>query len=61
MVQWLGLGAFTAKGEGWSLVGQLRSCKPRGAVKKKETHTQKGGRERETKEGKKKEKWKKKI
>ena len=32
VVQWLGLGAFTAK---WALVRELRSHKPRGAAKKK--------------------------
>ena len=35
VVQWLGLGAFTAKGPVQSLVGELRSRKHRGAAKKK--------------------------
>ena len=35
MVQWLGLGAFTAVAQVQSLVGELRSCKPCGATKKK--------------------------
>ena len=35
MVQWLGLGAFTARSQVQSLVGELRSCKPRGAAIKK--------------------------
>ena len=34
-VQWLGLCALTAKVEGSILVGELRSCKPCGVVKKK--------------------------
>ena len=35
MVQWLGLGAFTAVAQVQSLVGELRSPKPRGMAKKK--------------------------
>ena len=35
MVQWLGLGAFTAVAQVQSLVGELRSHKPCGAAKKK--------------------------
>ena len=35
MAQWLGLGAFTALAWVQSLVGELRSQKPRGAAKKK--------------------------
>ena len=36
MVQWLGLGAFTARARVRSLVRELRSCKPRcAAIKKK--------------------------
>ena len=35
MVQWLQLGAFTAKGPVQSLVGELRSHKPHGVAKKK--------------------------
>ena len=34
-VQWLGLGAFTAGAQVQSLLGELRSCKPRSAAKKK--------------------------
>ena len=34
MVQWLGLGAFTAVAGVQSLVGELRSCKPHGVAKK---------------------------
>ena len=33
-VQWLGVDAFTAKAWVPSLVGELRSCKPRGVAKK---------------------------
>ena len=35
MVLWLGLGAFTAGARVQSLLVELRSCKPRGAAKKK--------------------------
>ena len=35
VVQWWGLGAFTDGARVWSLVGELRSCKPRGEAKKK--------------------------
>ena len=35
-VQWLGLGAFTARARVQSLVGKLRSCKPRDGPKKME-------------------------
>ena len=35
MVQWLGLGAFTAVAQIQSLVRELRSHKPRGSAKKK--------------------------
>ena len=35
VVQWLGLGAFTAVAQVQSLVGELRSPKPRGMAKKK--------------------------
>ena len=38
-VQWLGLRAFTAEGQVRSLVGELRSHKPSGAAKKKNTET----------------------
>ena len=31
-VQWLGLGTFTARAWARSLMGELRSCKPRGAA-----------------------------
>ena len=34
VVQWLGLGAFTAMARVRSLVGELRSCRPRGVAKK---------------------------
>ena len=34
-VQWLGLGAFTSVAWVQSLVGEVRSCKPRGTAKKK--------------------------
>ena len=34
-VQWLGLCTLTAKVEGSILVGELRSCKPSGVVKKR--------------------------
>ena len=35
MVQWLGLGSFTARARVQSLVGELRSHKPRGTAKTK--------------------------
>ena len=35
VVQWLGLCTFTAVAQVQSLVAELRSCKPRGIVKKK--------------------------
>ena len=35
VVQWLGLGVFTAVAGAQSLVGELKSCKPRGVAKKK--------------------------
>ena len=35
MVQWLGLRAFTAKGLGSVPDGELKSCKPNSAAKKK--------------------------
>ena len=38
MLQWLGLGAFTAGAWVQSLVRELRSCKPGGAAKKKEKY-----------------------
>ena len=37
MVQWLRLGAFTARARVQSLVGELRSCKPRGTAKKRKS------------------------
>ena len=36
VVQWLGLGAFTARPQVQSLVGELRSCKPGSMAKKRE-------------------------
>ena len=36
LVQWLGLGAFTVRAQVQSLVGELRSHKPHGQIKKKE-------------------------
>ena len=35
VVQYLGLGAFTAMAQVWSLVWELRSCKLRGTAKQK--------------------------
>ena len=35
VVQWLGLGTFTAVGRVQSLVGELRSCKPCSVAKNK--------------------------
>ena len=35
-IQWLGLCTLTAEAAGSPLVGELRSCKPRGVVKKTE-------------------------
>ena len=37
VVQWLGLSAFTPWAQVQSLVGELRSLKPHGTVRKKET------------------------
>ena len=39
MVQWLGLGAFTAVARGSIPGGELGSCKPHGAAKKKKSKT----------------------
>ena len=35
MIQWLGLGTFTSGAHVQSLVGELRSCKPHKAARKK--------------------------
>ena len=40
-VQWLGLSAFTVRPGVWSLIGELRSCMPRGAAKKTKTNLSK--------------------
>ena len=39
-VQWLGLGAFTARAQVQSLVGELRSRKPRGVAIKQQQQQQ---------------------
>ena len=39
VVQWLGLGSFTARAQVQTLVGKLKSRKPCGAAKKKKDYT----------------------
>ena len=38
MVQWLGLGVFTAGAQVWFLVLELRPCKLRGEAEKKKSN-----------------------
>ena len=52
MVQWLGLGTFTAAAWVQSLVGELKSCKLHGVAKKKKK--EKKNKKRETGKRKKK-------